>query len=257
MGRYRHELRTHFVESDELGHVMQKEDRSTALSRQGWDWNHARQQAANSARMLDAYCARQISGQGGVDSAVMAAAAGGAVKSFQVQIVEALGRAHSSSLEQGDGGTIERLDAAGGVQQDDGVRQGFQRRFKRVLGPHDFVDVRPPELGKIFGHLIERGRQLAELITRRYVDAIPEPAFADGVGATRQPPQRRHRARVRCQATATAIPSAARVISSTARRAAPASSLAPVTACRAIAKWSSRIVVIRLTARRRTGLAFW
>ncbi len=43
-------------------------------------------------------------------------------------------------------------------------------------------------------------------------------------------------ARVRCQATATAIPRAARVISSTARRAASARSRPPATACRASSK---------------------
>ena len=63
--------------------------------------------------------------------------------------------------------------------------------------------------------------------------------------------------RVRCQATATAMPSATSVISRTARRAPAASSRARATVSRANAKWRSRMVVVNVTARRNTGLACW
>ena len=96
---------------------------------------------------------------------------------------------------------------------------------------HDFADVRPAKLREVLRHLVERRRQLAELVSRRELDPLVEAAFADGVGPARQPPQRTDD---RASSGATPRPrqhqSAASVMSSTARRDAPASSRAPVTA---------------------------
>ena len=84
----------------------------------------------------------------------------------------------------------------GGVEEHDRIGQRLQGGFERVLGAHDFADVRPPELGQILGHLIERRRQLAKLVARRDLDPLGEPPFADRVRAARQPPERAdHRAR--------------------------------------------------------------
>ena len=74
----------------------------------------------------------------------------------------------------------------GRVEQHDCIRQGLERCFQRVLGPHDLADIRPAELGQIFGHLIECARQFAEFVSTFDIDALREPSFAQGIGASRQ-----------------------------------------------------------------------
>ena len=104
-------------------------------------------------------------------------------KPVDAEVVERLRFTHTRRCERRHRCSIHGLDLPGGVEQDDSVGQGLERGFERVLGANDFADVRAPELGEIFGHLVERGGQLAELIMRRHIDALGEVSSADGVGA--------------------------------------------------------------------------
>ena len=87
---------------------------------------------------------------------------------------------------------IHRQDPAFRIEQHHGVGQCLQRRFERVLRPDDLADIRAAKFGEVERHLIERRRQLAELVSRRDLDPLVEAAFTDRVGASRETPQRAH-----------------------------------------------------------------
>ena len=102
----------------------------------------------------------------------------------------ALGSLTPAASKCRERGVIHRQDPTAGIEEHDGVRQRLERRLERVLRLKDFADIRAAKFGEVRGHLIERGRQLAELVSRRELDLFLKAAFADRVGPSRETPQR-------------------------------------------------------------------
>ena len=81
---------------------------------------------------------------------------------------------------------VHGLNRSAGVEQDHGIRQGFERGFERVFRPDDLTDIGAPKLGKILGHLVERASQLAKLVSRGDVNPLGEFTCADRIRAPGQ-----------------------------------------------------------------------
>ena len=181
------QLRTHLVEANEIGDVIQQEDSASLVRIRARNRNHARQQPSHGTVLFDANGAGEVARGNGVRSRGDGSRHGIEVQPIDSEIVETAWLVHACRAERLHRRPIHRLNVPGRVEQHDGIGQRLERRFQRVLGPHDLADIRPAELGEIFGHLIERGRQLAEFVSTVDVNALREPSLADGIGASRQP----------------------------------------------------------------------
>ena len=162
------QLRTHLVEANEIGDVVQQQDRASLLRiRVPEQERRAAAAAARRRPVPREWCGSRSLGGTASAPAAMALAHGIEVQPIDSEIVETAWFVHACRAERPHRRPVHRLDLPGGVEQHDGVRQRLERRFERVLGPHDLADVRAPELGEILRHLIECGRQFAELVSRR------------------------------------------------------------------------------------------
>ena len=180
------QLRTHFVEVNEIGDVIQQKDSASLVRIRVRNRNHARQQPSHGTVLFDANGAGEVARRNGVPSRGDGSPHGIEVQPLDSEIVETPWLVHVCRTERLHSRPVDRLDVPGRVEQHDCIRQGLERCFQRVLGPHDLANIRTAELGQIFGHLIECARQFAEFVSTFDLDALREPSFAQGIGASRQ-----------------------------------------------------------------------